>query len=67
MITEEKWRRLRATQTELAMIHEAEGLKKLTKKLVEAEIDSVDSLICACGTPFKGWLAVVLRVSRCRG
>jgi hypothetical protein len=48
MITDEKRRRFRATQkTELAMIHEAEGLKKLTKTLGEEEIDSVDSLICA--------------------
>jgi hypothetical protein len=35
----ERWKK-----TELAM---AEGLTKLTKKLGEAEIDSVDSLICA--------------------
>jgi hypothetical protein len=35
-------------KTELAMIHEAEGLKRRTKKLGEAEIDSIDSLICAC-------------------
>jgi hypothetical protein len=38
-------------KTELAMIHEAEGLKRLTKKLGEAEIDSIDSLICACDFP----------------
>ena len=43
----------RRKKTELAMIHEAEGLKKLRKKTQskrlsdEAEIDSVDSLICA--------------------
>ena len=37
----------RRKKTELAMIPEAEGLKKLTKTLGEEEIDSVDSLICA--------------------
>jgi hypothetical protein len=31
----------RRKKTELAMIHEAEGLKRLTKKLGEAEIDSI--------------------------
>jgi hypothetical protein len=41
----------RRKKTELAMIHEAEGLKRLTKKLGEAEIDSIDSLICACDFP----------------
>jgi hypothetical protein len=51
MITDEKRRRFRATQkTELAMIHEAEGLKKLTKTLGEEEIDPIDSLICEWGT-----------------
>jgi hypothetical protein len=46
----------RRKKTELAMIHEAEGLKKLTKKTQsktvsdEAEIDSIDSPICPCGT-----------------
>jgi hypothetical protein len=41
---------------ELAMIHEAKGLTKLTKKLArkglndDAESDSLDSLICACGS-----------------
>jgi hypothetical protein len=46
----------RRKKTELAMIHEAEGPKQLMKKTQskelgdETEIDSVDSLICACGT-----------------
>ena len=46
----------RRKKTELAMIHEAEGLKKLTKKTHrrrlsdDAESDSIDSLICACGS-----------------
>ena len=44
-------------KTELGMIHEAEGLKKLTKKLArirvndEAESDPIDSLICAYESP----------------
>jgi hypothetical protein len=37
-------------------------IEKLVKRLRDdVEVDSVDSLICACGTPLKGWLAVVLR------
>jgi hypothetical protein len=46
----------RRKKTELTMIHEAEGLKKLTKKTHrrrlsdEAESDSIDSPIWACGT-----------------
>jgi hypothetical protein len=40
-------------------------IEKLVKRLRDdVEVDSVDSLICACGTPLKGWLAVVLRASR---
>jgi hypothetical protein len=37
--------RRRRKKTELAMIHEAERLKKLTKTLGDEEIDSVDSLM----------------------
>ena len=49
-----RWRRFRATEkTELAM--KSEGLTKLTKNRSrtlseDAESDSVDSLICACGS-----------------
>jgi hypothetical protein len=49
-------------KTELAMIHEAEGLKRLTKKLGEAEIDSIDSLICGWRTsPIYAWRTSPLR------
>jgi hypothetical protein len=66
MITDEKRRGFRATQkTELAMIHEAEGLKKATKKLGEAEIDSLDSFICAWGTHMRMWFFRAHAILQC--
>src|ERR1700686_3004477 len=52
----ESYDRGQRKKTELAMIHKAEGLQKLTKKTHRrrlsdvAESDSIDSLICACGS-----------------
>jgi 3-oxoacyl-[acyl-carrier-protein] synthase III len=50
---------------------EAEGLKKLMKKLArkrlsaEAEVDSIDSLICACDSPMLMRFSYAHEVLRC--
>jgi hypothetical protein len=59
-----RWRRFRTTEKDW-IIDEAEGLKKLMTRPVrkrlsdEAEIDSIDSLICSWGSPMLMWLFYV--------